>query len=120
MAKPSDVFKKRKYVCEGDPAHHFEELRWESQLPPPCPACGAASHHDVVLLGIAPGVIGDEIDVTVRHGLCNEDGTPRRFTSMAELRREASARGLVIYGETPNPTSQQKEREAQYQESRRR
>jgi hypothetical protein len=39
------------------------------------------------------GVIGDEIDVTIKHGLCHPDGTPRRFRSRAELRREEQRTG---------------------------
>lgn len=41
--------------------------------------------------------IGDECDVTMRHGLCNPDGTPRRYTSKTEMRREAEKRGLSNY-----------------------
>lgn len=42
-------------------------------------------------------VIGDEIPggVEIRHGLCNEDGSPRRYYSKSEMAREASRRGLV-------------------------
>ena len=40
------------------------------------------------------GVIGDECDVTVRHGICNADGTPRRYTSKSEMAKEAAKRGL--------------------------
>lgn len=32
-------------------------------------------------------VHGDEIDVTIQHGLCWPDGTPRRFRSREELKR---------------------------------
>jgi hypothetical protein len=41
-----------------------------------------------------PAVIGDEIDITIRHGLCSEDGTPRRYTSKSEIAREAKRRNL--------------------------
>jgi hypothetical protein len=40
-------------------------------------------------------VIGDECDVTIHHGLCHPDGTPRRFTSKSEMRETAKALGLV-------------------------
>jgi hypothetical protein len=45
------------------------------------------------------GVIADEIPggLEVRHGICNEDGTPRRYYSKSEMAREAKARGLVNY-----------------------
>ncbi len=41
--------------------------------------------------------IGDECDVLVRHGLCHEDGTPRRFRSKAEMKRVADSKGLVNF-----------------------
>lgn len=31
----------------------------------------------------------------VEHGLCNPDGSPRRYYSKSEMRREADKRGLV-------------------------
>jgi hypothetical protein len=42
---------------------------------------------------------GDECDVTMKHGLCNPDGTPRRYTSKTEMAREAKKRGLTNYVE---------------------
>ncbi len=50
-------------------------------------------------IGKPPSVIGDECDVTVRHGLCHADGTPQRFTSKAEMKQEAARRGLVNHVE---------------------
>ncbi len=43
--------------------------------------------------------IGDECDTVVRHGLCNPDGSPRRYTSKSEMRKEATKRGLVNHVE---------------------
>ena len=45
----------------------------------------------------ANGVIPDEIPggVEIRHGLCNPDGTPRRYYSHSEMKAEAKRRGLV-------------------------
>lgn len=40
-------------------------------------------------------VIGDECDVWIRHGLCNDDGSPRHYTSKEAMRRDAKAKGLV-------------------------
>jgi hypothetical protein len=41
-------------------------------------------------------VIGDDIPggIEIRHGLCNEDGTPRRYYSKSEIAKEAARRGL--------------------------
>jgi hypothetical protein len=44
-----------------------------------------------------PAAIGDECDVTIEHGLCHENGTPRRFTSKSEIARAAKAAGLMNY-----------------------
>ena len=40
------------------------------------------------------GVQGDECDVLVEHGLCNSDGTPRRYRSKQEMKKEAKKRGI--------------------------
>lgn len=52
------------------------------------------------------GVISDECDVWVKHGICNEDGSPRHYTSKAEMARVAAERGLVNHVEhIPSPGS---------------
>lgn len=58
---------------------------------PPCPECGEPTE---TLWRNASKVISDECDVWIKHGICNEDGTPRRYTSKAEMRKEAERRGL--------------------------
>lgn len=42
-------------------------------------------------------VIGDDIPggILIRHGICNEDGTPRKYYSKSEMTKEAKRRGLV-------------------------
>lgn len=42
-------------------------------------------------------IITDSIPggVEIKHGLCNEDGTPRKFYSKSEIAKEAAKRGLV-------------------------
>lgn len=49
--------------------------------------------------GSLHNVVGDECDVLVRNGLCNSDGSPRRYTSKIEMRKEAERRGLVQHVE---------------------
>lgn len=97
------VFKKRFYRCALD-GTSIEAFRWDYEGSPACPACGGQTEEIGYHAGQAPSVISDEIDIEVRHGLCNPDGSPRRYTSMTELRREAAERGLAILGETPKPT----------------
>ena len=48
----------------------------------------------VWLCSKAPGVISDECDVWVRHGICNPDGTPRHYRFKSEMRAEAKRRGM--------------------------
>lgn len=62
--------------------------------PDPSCECGGVVTR-VWLPGKANAVIGDEIDVEIKHGLCNPDGTPRRFRSRKELRRAAIKQGYT-------------------------
>lgn len=39
-------------------------------------------------------VLGDECDVWVKHGICNSDGTPKRYTSKKDMREAAAKKGL--------------------------
>ena len=61
---------------------------------PPCPSCGAATERVWFSVGRAPTVIGDECDVWIKHGICEENGEPRHFTSKAEIARVAKEKGL--------------------------
>lgn len=47
----------------------------------------------------ANGVIPDEIPggIEIKHALCNEDGSPRRYYSKSAIRKEAEARGYTNY-----------------------
>lgn len=66
----------------------------------PNPVCPCGGQLERVLMPTnRDNVIGDECDVMMRHGLCNADGSPRRFTSKADMRREAEKRGLVSHVE---------------------
>lgn len=42
-------------------------------------------------------VITDDIPggMEVKHGICNEDGTPRKYYSKSEMAKEAKRRGLA-------------------------
>jgi hypothetical protein len=59
--------------------------------------CKCGHRMQPVWRGHANSVIGDECDVTVKHAICNEDGTPRRYTSKEEMKREAEKRGWTNY-----------------------
>ena len=71
--------------------HTFEQYaRYDEVVP--CPQCGDATEH--IWLPCTRAIIGDECDVTVENGLCNNDGTPRRYRSKSEMHKEAKKRGL--------------------------
>ena len=77
---------------------------WHYDTSKPCPTCGAAATRDAVdAPNQAPGVIPDDIPggLDVKNAICNEDGSPRRYYSRSEIRREAAQRGYTIMGETP-------------------
>lgn len=64
----------------------------------PCDTCSGALER--VLLPTNRGqVIGDECDVWVKHGICNDDGTPKRYTSKKDMREAAAKKGLVNHVE---------------------
>ena len=74
---------------------------------PPCPLCGGDTER-FWKQGSHPAVIPDEIPggIEIRHGICNEDGTPRRYYSHSEMKREAKRRGLEnLVEHVPTPGS---------------
>jgi hypothetical protein len=61
-----------------------------------------------VILNHAAAAHGDDIPggIEIRHGLCNPDGSPRRYYSKSEMAREAAKRGMTNYVvHTPSPGS---------------
>lgn len=88
--------------CKADASHlglviHDTEL-W-------CRPC-----HDFSkgIVNLSHGVVGDEIDVTIRHGMCWPDGRPRRWRSRKDLAEAAAKAGMVNMVRTrttpgPNP-----------------
>lgn len=70
---------------------------WEPVTAPtvPCTACGEPTVR--AWLTKPANVIGDDIPggVLIRHGLCNEDGSPRRYYTKSDIAAEAKRRGLV-------------------------
>lgn len=60
-----------------------------------CPKCGKETER--AWIGKVSGVIGDDIPggVWIRHGICNEDGTPRKYYSKSEMAKEAERRNLI-------------------------
>jgi hypothetical protein len=54
-------------------------------------------HTDRVLVN------GDDIPggLEIKHGICNPDGTPKKYYSKSEIRKAAFEAGYTISGETP-------------------
>ena len=66
---------------------------------PPVVLCECGHETERVWLGKANAVIGDEIDVWIKNGLCHADRSPKHFTSRQELAREAKRRGFTNFVE---------------------
>lgn len=77
---------------------------WEPMTPPAvaCPECGKETERVWSVGG--GGVIADEIPggIWIRHGICNPDGSPRKYYSKSEMRAEAVRRGLVPKDDKPD------------------
>jgi hypothetical protein len=75
------------------------QLAWDYDAPPEC--CGLPMQPE---RGPNPvsAVHGDEIDFVAKHGVCNDDGSPRRYRSKTELRKAEREKGWTRLGETPN------------------
>lgn len=54
------------------------------------------------------GVISDECDIYAQNGICNPDGSPRRFTSKSDMAKEAARRGLTNHVEHMPPKGSDK------------
>lgn len=100
------TYRMRHYRCESC-GTEIAELRWDTDLEPIC-VCGKRTLETInaSLSGNAPFVIGDEIDIEIRHGICNADGTPRRFRSRTELKKAERAAGYCVLGDTPHARSE--------------
>jgi hypothetical protein len=72
----------------------YEKINFDEQVL--CVECNKPALR-TLLPGRAPGVIGDDIPggVWIKHGICNEDGTPRKYYSKSEMAAEAKRRGLT-------------------------
>lgn len=88
------VYKLRQYHCENCGTTSEPMLAWDYQKVQ-CSKCGSLAEEAGYRCGEkAPGVIGDECDVVVKHGICWPDGTPRHYRSKSEMRRVAAQMGL--------------------------
>jgi len=79
-------------TCKKITLDHFEVINLEVQ-----PTCECGGPTVRVFTSHANNVIGDDIPggIEIRHGICNEDGSPRRYYSKSEMAKEAKRRGLT-------------------------
>lgn len=63
---------------------------------PTCPTCNIPMLR-TYLPGQMASVVGDDIPggVEIKHGICNPDGTPKKYYSHSEIRRAADQAGYV-------------------------
>jgi hypothetical protein len=97
------VYKNRKWICEAC-GHKQEGLSWDYTLAPI--HCKKPMEPDYGGGTMSAAVIGDSIPggLVIRHGLCNPDGTPRKYYSKSEINAEAKRRGLMnVVEHVPEP-----------------
>jgi hypothetical protein len=99
------TFREREYFC-GLCRVATAAWRWDTDQTPPCPVCGVAMAEVTHEPSHAHAVIGDDIPggLEIRHAICHDDGTPRRFYSKSAIREAARKAGWTIDGETPKST----------------
>lgn len=78
-------------LCPGCGLQRIDVLQPVTCEQPLCDECQTPMQR--AWLTKPSNVVGDECDVWVRHGICNEDGSPRRYTSKSEMARAAKEKG---------------------------
>lgn len=111
-----DTMKKRNYKCEND--HKLTEIRWGRDPLPVCSECNLEMVEFWPESGQSAMINTDDIPggLEIRHGICNPDGSPRKYYSKSEIRKAANESGWTISGETPKPVQrivEQRHREAE-------
>ena len=96
-------------VCEhcGQDATHLGLVIHDKELW--CRVCQTISQGDPA--NPSHSVVGDEIDVWVKHGLCWPNGDPRHFRSRKEMNAVAASKGMVNMVRTrttPGPSTHRK------------
>lgn len=91
-------------VC-GSCQHTWSRWAWNTDLPLPCPACGARSCAPEETPREAHGVVPDSIPggLLIQNGLVDAAGRPRRFYSRTDIKRACNEYGLTWMHDTPKP-----------------
>lgn len=84
---------------------HTKEMAWDYQLPLSCGTCHGPLALDYGTKQQSAGIATDDIPggMEIKHGICNPDGSPKRYYSKTEMKRAANERGYTIAGDTPKP-----------------
>lgn len=88
------IYDRRCNTCDREVKDKYEPINT------PAMECGleeCSGTLERVWLASGASVIGDQVDVWIRNGLCHADGSPRHFTSRAEIARVAKEKGLTNY-----------------------
>jgi hypothetical protein len=94
------LFKVRYYRC-GECGEKRDELAWEDDLVECCGQQMQETSRYGEAYGTSAAIHGDEIDQVIEHGVCHDNGEPRRFRSRTELKRALEEKGLCHKGDTP-------------------
>lgn len=100
------TFKEWPVTCNQVCGFKGKLFGWDYEIPLKCPMCGEPTLLvQDALYGNSASISTDEIPggIEIRHGICNPDGTPRRFYSKTDIKRAANEAGYTISGDTPRP-----------------
>lgn len=95
--------------------NYSNKLSWLRERDGWCPSCFHASDSTNKSAMINTDDIPGGIDI--KHGICNDDGSPKRYYSKSEIKRAAYDKGLFIMGETPKPNPRMVEERTKRYES---
>lgn len=99
------TFKEWPMRCD-ECSYEGKAFGWDTEFPLTCPSCsGTSTFLTYEQRGSSAGISTDEIPggVEIKHGICNADGTPKRYYSKTEIKRAANEAGYTIAGDTPKP-----------------
>lgn len=83
-----------------------EQWHWAHKLEQAiCPECQSGALPWDGKIGDAPGIMTDDIPggILIKHGICNPDGSPKRYYSKTEIRKACNETGWTMNGDTPKP-----------------
>ena len=86
--------------------HRNKLFGWSYDLPFKCEGeCGSNNYMPIQGPSQTVMIGTDDIPggIEIRHGICNPDGSPKRYYSKTEIKRAANERGVTIAGDTPVP-----------------